>query len=185
MARKRKQIYAIILILGGIAFFVDRVFFRDSATTPSSALASPYSVQIEATPSQAVSNASSLLIPAIPFPQNLPPYDPRFSIRDIFAPFPSRPHTDSSRIPADKDRSDIEKDMRPSNSATFMSQHRLDAVLNGKRLKIAIIDGQWFRIGDILDGCKLRKLEGKKAYFTCHDGDAVLNLVITDVTILD
>lgn len=185
MSRKRKQLYALLLILGGLTFVVNRVILTNGAITPSSVVASPRPHPISLNKTQQVSDAPSNLLPALPFPQNLPPYDPRYSLRDIFTPFPKRSTTNPSLKSADKNRSDIEKDMRLSRSVIFTTQRRLDAVLNSARLNIAIIDGQWIRVGDMLDGCKLRKLEGTKAYFLCSDGDAVLNLVITDVTIPD
>lgn len=185
MSSKRKKMYGILLALGSIAFFVDRVLLTDSTTAPSKAVASPKSRRITPAVKEKKSNSASTSLPALAFPKNLPLYDSRFSMRDVFTPNPAWRTDQSSHLPTDKTRSDIDKNLRLSRSVIFMSQHRLDAILNSPRLKIVIIDGQWVRVGDMFDGCKLRKLEGEKIYFTCSDGEAVLNLVITDVTFPD
>lgn len=185
MTTKRKKIYTLLMLLGVIAFFMDRMLLSDSTTAPSKAVASPVYRRTTPVAKETVSENASISIPALAFPRNILTYDPRFSMRDIFSPYPKWQHEQSSLHSTDKARSDIEKNMRLSRSVIFMTQHKLNAILNGPDLKIAIIDGHWVRVGDTFDGCKLRKLEGEKIYFTCSDGEAVLNLVITDVTFPD
>lgn len=185
MTKKRKQLYAILLTLGGIAFVVDRVVLTTSISTPATAVAAQTANSPATQPTSSMRDDESLSIPELPFPKNLPPYDSRFAMRDIFAPPSTWTKINTLQDDADNDGSDIDRHTRPNRSDIFLSQHRLDAVLNGPRLKIAVVDGLWIRVGDTLDGCKFRKIEGTAAIFSCKDGNAILNLVITDVTFPD
>lgn len=185
MTRKRKQLYAIVLTLGGIAWVIDRVVLTTSLSTPAMAVASQTANPPTLQPSSSILDDESISIPELPFPKNLPPYDSRFTMRDIFAPPSVLSKINTLQDDADNDRSDIDRHAIPNRSDIFLSQHRLDAVLNGPRLKIAVVDGRWIRIGDTLDGCRFRKIEGTAAIFSCNDGNAILNLVITDVAFPD
>lgn len=63
---------------------------------------------------------------------------------------------------------------RGLDQAAFQAGHELGGVLDHERLKIAIIDGRWLRIGDKVDGCTLTRISGDTVCFECYDGEAVL-----------
>ena len=56
----------------------------------------------------------------------------------------------------------------------LMDHHTLNAVMDHEGLRIAVIDGQWLRAGDVLDGCTLRFVNGTDVRFDCANGEAVL-----------
>ncbi len=184
MTKKRKHLYAVILILGVIVIALDRVSQNPTISAPATAVAAsanhPNSPQDSVTP-----NHTNFSIPEMPFPENLPPFDNHFALRDIFVPPLARSKANLSNDDADNGRSDRDRHAGPLRSDVFSSHHSLNAILNGPRLKIAVIDEQWVHVGDILDGCKLQKIEGISAIFSCPDGSAILNLMSADSSIPD
>ena len=58
--------------------------------------------------------------------------------------------------------------------AEFIRRHELGGILFHEDLKIAVLDGRWMRIGELIDGCTLKKISGNTARFECYDGKAEL-----------
>ncbi len=176
MSRPKKPLYFAVMIVGGVALFVDRCVLSDDAATlrktPASARAdSPAPL---APPDENLE--TTLSIPELPFPRGLKPFDPATDMRDLFAPLPQDTDGDLNSSAPDKDRPLSAGGPGPLNSETFVAQHHLDGVMNDQRLKIAIVDGRWVRPGEKIDGCTLTKLEGTRVSFECSDGEAVLQL---------
>lgn len=181
---RRKRVYVGVIILAVAALAVDKFFLSEGqaaglsphgSTAPAEARGSvdrrPMSP--EAVP--------TVRIPEVPFPRGLEPLDPSAGvfIRDFFAP----PESALNRDPPD---SQTDKSGRNANQpdrhgrlgrSTFVSRHRLSGVLLDQRLKIAIVDGTWLRIGQSLNGCTLASVSGNEARFECYDGEAVLEII--------
>ncbi len=181
MASKTK-IYFALIAAGLVALVVDRCSFGASA--PASTAASevdPPAEDGESTPPAPRprpvpqhAGPSKLGVPELHFPRNLPAYDPAFEMRDVFA-----------RLDSDGEISDVGRTGKngsaKKNTAAdaigreaFHATHRIDAVMVQESLRIAVVDGRWMRVGDVVDQCTLIKIEGDCAVFQCHDGDTVL-----------
>jgi len=123
-------------------------------------------------------------IPELSFPRNLKPFDPSAPIRDIFAR-PQSVAVDTANGRSDQEESDAASDSPETSAkpggnqrigrAKFATQHRLEAVMIQQSLKIAIVDGRWMQVGDVVDGCTLSDISGESAVFRCRDGDARLS----------
>ena len=157
------------MVLGGAALVVDRCILTPSVTMPASVAASDVKSPARPPAAAAVPPDAPLSIPELPFPRGIPTWDPRAPIRDLFAP-----HSGGSAT--DKARSTSSEDAAKGTCVAFTKDHRLDAVLLQERLKIAIVDGVWVRIGESVDGCVLSEIVGNKVRFLCRDGDVVLTL---------
>lgn len=171
MTRKKKKTYAAILVVGMAALIVDRLMPGGGATTPETADASVPAIALALEGSSDASAGSANLIPSIPFPRQLPPAPLDRPIRDAFA----RPTVAGLKeVDATTASGDGE---RPLTASEFAAFHRLSAVMNEDDLQIAILDGRWMRLGDRVNGCRLDKLDGIRAVFTCESGEkAVLEV---------
>lgn len=120
--------------------------------------------------------AEAISVPELPFPRNLKPVEPTAAMRDIFA----RPISAATATANEDDGDGMggspkTGEKRPMGRATFMTEHRLEAVMINEGLRVAIVNGQWKQIGDCLDGCTLLDITGESAVFHCPDGDALLS----------
>jgi hypothetical protein len=178
MSRKRKRTYFAVMIVGGLALVVDRCVPSDGTLDPVAAVArvpgdspTPASARPGETPP-----ASS--IPELPFPRDIELYDPDSPIPDLFTPPESVLPRDATDGAAGKATQDGERNTSVVGAAraTFRLKHRLTGVLIDERLRIAIVDGMWVRVGQSLDGCVLSAVSGNQARFACHDGESVLEI---------
>ncbi|MGB2984558.1 MAG: hypothetical protein WBE26_01635 [Phycisphaerae bacterium] len=180
MSRQRKGAYLTLLAVGAAALAVDRWILTEGITEPDAAFALGAGGSAPVIASPPPEPTSTLSIPELPFPRGLEPLDQQGLARDLFAPPTLATDRDSS---TDKDQRETNGrgGARRANSATFVTQHRLNGVLVHQRLKIAIVDGAWVRIGELVDGCTLAAVSGNEARFQCHDAEAVLNVGETGI----
>jgi hypothetical protein len=179
ITRRKKQIYLAVTLVAVLALAVDRLVLTGASSTPQQAAAGPPQADdAPATASSLPADKPMLSIPELPFPKGLrPPYDPNGSIRDLFQP------PDLVRVGADADEPDKDDPGAPNagtpdymSATTFASEHRLEGVVVQQRLRIAVVDGVWMRIGKSLDGCTLTAIAGNSAEFSCGDGTVVLKV---------
>ncbi len=183
---RRKKVYVGVMIVAVAALAVDKFFLSEGqaaglsphgSTAPAEARGSVDRLPMspEAVP--------TVRIPEVPFPRGLEPLDPSAGvfIRDFFAPPESALNRDSADPQTDKSgRNATQPDSQGQVGRTaFVFRHRLSGVLLDQRLKIAIVDGTWVRIGQSLNGCTLKSVSGNKASFECYDGNAVLEIFST------
>ena len=170
MLNQKKRVYLGLMLFCALALIVDRVVLRDSATGPAVVAAG----QIPALPA---SPTPSLSIPELPFPQGIEPLDPTSEIRDLFTPPPLRRQNEMNAA-SDNDDSPTTAPNRTGQAPRdlFVTTHVLHAVMVNERLRIAIVDGQWRRIGESVDGCTLTDITGGEVRFECYDGTASLRL---------
>lgn len=171
---KKKRIYLGVIGLCGIALLVDRLVITQGASAPAEAFADVHGPNLK--PSDVGTGKKTVSIPELPFPPTLKPMDPAETIRDLFAP-PDNSGSSSRAGNARGRRGTGSKgDSSPTNRQAFLAGYHLKAVLDDPRLKIAIVDGLWVRVGQTVGGCRLTKVEGIRACFACSDGEAVLTL---------
>jgi len=176
MLHGKRRVYFAVMIFSGLALFVDRFVFSDNAATPEAANASFPGVAVQSTDLSVPVAQNAPAIPELPFPREVERFTFGSEIRDVFAP-PSAASSEKlgpygagedGLLPGDGARA------RGLDRASFEAQHELGGVLTHERLRIAIVDGRWLRIGDKLDGCTLTRVSGEAACFECHNGEAVL-----------
>jgi len=204
MTSSKKRTYLALMSVGAAALFVDRCVLTEGTPAPASAEEVPLlGVDAESqaptrpggptdqlrpdvpgrrTPSPFEKGglkgvaAEELSIPELPFPRNLNPYDPSAPIRDIFMRPPSAAVETADQAASDSPESAATSgEKQRIGRAAFAAQHRLDAIMIQQRLKIAILDGRWMQVGDVIDGCTLFVINGESAVFRCRDGDALLS----------
>ena len=174
MTGRKKQLYIALILLGGVALFVDRVFL--SAAGPQAALATTNPQSSSVKRQAPIAQASP--IPELHFPRQLPALDMNAALRDWFAP-PARPENqDEQGVSTDNGAPGEKQLVEPilSPKEAFAARHRLEGIVLQKGLKMAIVDGVWLRIGQEFGDCALRELSGRTAVFTCADGDVELTL---------
>jgi len=174
----RKKVYLIGIGVGFVALGIDRFMLPESATAPLEAEAAASGRAIIPDANSDVARAP---IPAVPFPKNLPAFDPTHDIRDVFL-------TPSDALAAQAGDRKGPKTGEPnqvSSAAEFAKQHTLNAVLDDQRLKIAVVDGRWMKVGDTFDDCRLTTISGTAAHFLCPYGEAVLDFSDPAVRIRD
>lgn len=167
MITARKRIYMVLLGVSALGLAIDRFVIPRGAEGASSAL------PVAAAPPQPDPLVQSVSIPGVPFPENIVSADPGRPIIDLFAPPALRGRggtdnqegTDAVPLPG-----------APSPADTFVTQHKLSAVLIDARLKIAVVDGHWVRVGETIDGCTLIGIEGQTVHFSCVDKDTSLTV---------
>lgn len=173
MKMTRRKTYLALLGLGGAALVVDRLLLTTPLAEPGEALAGE-SHDGESTPRdigvpQVVTPQG---IPELPFPGGLSAIGIDGSIHDLFTPPSRRADTKAAARPAG---ASCAPPGAPAHKA-FADSHRLDAILEEGDVHIAVVGGELLMPGGKIAGCVLRKLEGTKAYFSCEDGEAVLEL---------
>ncbi len=177
MDASKKKTYAVILILGGVALVVDRLILSESAAAPRMAVASGAAplANPPPTPDDNAEGPSPLAIPELPFPRGVARFSDESRLPDLFASPQER-----LRAARATDSNDVAREVMAARSslsrAAFEQAHRLDGVFIQQRLRIAVIDGQWSRIGQKIDGCTLEEIASREVRFACKDGVAVLTL---------
>jgi hypothetical protein len=183
ISRRRKRACFTVMVLAGLALAVDRLILTDVPTGAQSALARPTDAGSGETAFPSVAEAPMLSIPELPFPTGLEPtYDANRLIRDLFS-LPDVVRERMVTASADKVGANSEGHGSPEESsrAVFLLKHRLDGVVIQARLRIAIVDGVWMRIGQSLDGCALKVIAGNEVRFSCSDGDVSLTVNANDL----
>jgi hypothetical protein len=120
-----------------------------------------------------------LSVPELPFPRGAESFfEPAALSEDLFMPPPAIWVDDAVQAGTDKGESGLQGGNSPEKAtrAIFVSSHRLEAVIVEKRLRIAVVDGVWLRVGQSLDGCRLMDILGSEVRFGCKDGEAVLKV---------
>ena len=130
--------------------------------------------------------AATLSIPELPFPRGLAPFDPHAELRDLFEPPHLRPNGDATSSASDDPTADAEDVLGPdvSTCATFVTQNTLEGTLSDQRLKIAIVNGEFVRVGQTVGGCTLTSIAETEVRFKCRDGTVTLR-VDTDELLLE
>jgi hypothetical protein len=205
MMSSKKRTYVALMSVGAAALFVDRCVLTEGAPAPASAEETDLTTGDGESPESHRSGESAdqsrdrqgadhqsrerkradnpgkvaaeeLSIPELPFPRNLNPFDPSAPIRDIFArPQFAAMDTANEGASDSPERSGKPGEKQRIGRAAFAAQHRLDAIMIQQSLKIAILDGRWMQVGDVVDGCTLSDISGESAVFRCRDGDALLS----------
>lgn len=162
MMTSKKTLYAGLLLLGGLALFVDRFLLAGGVTplTPSSASAAP---PLALTGMVAPPDP----LPELPFPRNLPEISTP-SLRDPFVP--------PSHLAPPSPANEGSPDSGPSSRESLGARHALRGVIVSQGLKIAIINDQWLRVGETIEGCTLLDVIENEARFWCHDGGTALKV---------
>ncbi len=178
MSRRKRSTYLGVMLCVGIALIVDRCFLSNGTVEPAVAEAvekTPSAATISMSPSDV---APTLSMPELPFPRAVAVYNARLPIRDLFAPPEAVLNRNLHGTATDKNHpgfNPIEQRGRMGH-ATFVTLHRLNGVIAQERLKIAIVDEAWLRIGQSVDGCTLTAVSGDEVRFACHDGEAMLKV---------
>jgi hypothetical protein len=180
MSKRKQTIYLLIMALGGVAVLLDRCVLSRGVTTPSAASAgveivtppdpSTAPTRIHPAAPAEVEPDLQLAVPEVPFPRGLPLWDGREPLRDVFS------RTTNGLPDNDSSRSGQDGRAAPSACADFAGAHRLEAVLVQERLRIAVVNGRWLRVGETVDGCTLIEIVGENGRFRCRDGEIVLSL---------
>lgn len=176
MKMTRRKTYLALLGLGGAALVVDRFVLTTPLAEPWEALAGE-THEGESVPGDARGPqfGTPLGIPELPFPGGLSAIGLDGSIHDLFTPPSRRADTRATARPAG---ASCAPPSVPAHKA-FADSHRLEAILEEGDVHIAVVGGELLKPGGKIAGCVLRKLEGTKAYFSCEDGEAVLELSAT------
>lgn len=181
MSAGRKRVYLGVMVVGACALAVDRCVISDGVGNPSPAVASGSTAPSEVVLSQAIETGAEFSIPELPFPRGLEPFDQQSPIRDPFALPESILAAMTADSQTDKHGSSASGHQRLErlSSGAFSARHRLSGVLLQERLRIAVVDMAWVRIGQSLEGCRLTAVSGIEARFECYDGEAVLTVTNT------
>lgn len=179
MTSGKKKAYLGALVVTAVALAVDRCFLTDRAPRDAVAVERP-GAESPAEPdnvnSQKATEASS--IPQIPFPHGLEPFEPGSDLRDPF----DLPSSVRERVQAARRTDNEDPSMKTQARAgelsrvDFGAKHRLQGVVVHERLKIAIVNGRWLRLGQALDGCILTAVADNAARFDCFDGESILEV---------
>ncbi|MCK4659280.1 MAG: hypothetical protein KAV82_07125 [Phycisphaerae bacterium] len=176
MGKRKKQIYAGMLLVVGAGMVLDRITSAGN-TAPAAVLgASKAANRPGAKVSSKVApkgehDQAPTLSPA-GFPANLPAG--HAEKRDLFRlsavaqlavlKAPQTPeHSDNA--------SDSEPEEGPDKAALlieqFKAQHTLSAVMAGGEFKMAIVDGTPVEVGQLIGQCRLVRISGQVAVFQC------------------
>ncbi|MCH8966400.1 MAG: hypothetical protein IID43_01860 [Planctomycetes bacterium] len=170
MSHKRKRLYIALMVLAAAGFGVDRFVFSRSSTAPSVAMASSGVAAASVFPNISGNTDAALAIPELPFPRAVEGYSFGDDIQDIFTP----PGWEPNGSTKSGNRFRAARDSGPSGRAEFMRSHELGGILFHDNLKIAVLDGRWMRVGEMIDGCTLKNVSGSQVLFECYDGKAEL-----------
>ncbi|MCC7292053.1 MAG: hypothetical protein IT449_08345 [Phycisphaerales bacterium] len=165
-AQRKKLIYGAIIGAGLLVLLIDRLFLG-GATAPGEAVAADGApTEVAGQPGQPASLAGG--IPVLPFPRNLPPFNPQAdSERDVFASPLERQALQASSASAGADG---EGSADAPGVKEFVARHRLDGTIVGSRQKLAFVDGARLQIGAKVDGFTLVEIVSQGAVFR-RDGE--------------
>ena len=172
MTQKTKtRTYGVLIALALSALFVDRFLLGGQSAPVEASANEPTHAAVDRV---LALTPTGLSIPELPFPRNLPDTSDAPSSRDLFA-FPAKP--DPKPAPSGRgEERNANGALVLSDTATFIKEKHLDALLSNKSFQVAVVNGLWMRAGQSLDGCTLVRVEGTRAYFGCPDGTPVLDL---------
>lgn len=179
MLQGKKKLYFLVMILGGAALLVDRVFLSSSSEPDVAEAAATTTAGDKPASVEAVSpTPQAAPIPELNFPRQMPAYDVGALLRDWFEA-PKLPGVEQPQGATPDNGSPL--DLRaaiPLASAkeSFVANHRLDGIVINDNWQIAIVDSVWLRVGQAVDDCILSEVSGRTAVFACEDGDAQLTL---------
>lgn len=172
MDAKKKKTYGIVLLVGLGALLVDRFLVAEPSPVAARTVA-PAGATADAPDPIVKASSVTGRVAAAPFPRDLPAPEGIELLRDAFALTPAAREAmlgDSARLDAAAGpRAD-----RQSAALEFQKKHRLLAVMTGPDTRVAIVDDEWVRVGQAVDGCRLLEIMGQTALFECGDGRAEL-----------
>jgi hypothetical protein len=170
MSPKKKKTYFAVVLIGAFALVVNS--FVLSSDLAEAGL-TPYPAGAE---QEAPIAMSDLAIPELPFPQGIKSVDVAAEMPDLFSP--PKLMENGGTGDRDTDKLAIQKGSLSVpgrlSSGAFLAAHRLNGILVDERLKIAGIDGQWFRIRAVIDGCTLVHIAPREVVFECFDNEVTL-----------
>ena len=180
MTRGKQKVYGIIIGCGLSALAVDMIIRRlGAAPAPANA-----GVVSRRTTTPTVAAEESLNIPllaATRFPSLTTSGDAPASERDPFSLTPQTMLRLAPPAPVEPVSTVEVPELSPLGQ--FETNRTLSAVMRNGDSWIAIVDGVSVEPGQVVDGCVLREVRERSAWFTCPDGEAVLmlnDLVITN-----
>jgi len=176
---RKKRIYGAVLLVGLGALLVDRVFLTPPASAVASGGAAAEGVADASAYPESAADGPAVSVCAAPFPRGLPEGEGQGPPRDAFVLTAA-----ARRAMLGIEAGDAEffgpagrtKPQRGMTALEFQSAHGLSAVMSGPAARVAIVDGRWLRVGDVLDGCKLLAITGQSAVFACPNGKVVLSV---------
>ncbi|NOS99479.1 MAG: hypothetical protein HOP29_02505 [Phycisphaerales bacterium] len=176
MNRRKKIVYASVLIGGALLLLADRLFFGPG---PHSAEAAAGVRSLSALGVTTPTGPARSLVAAA-FPKGLPPRSPATMSRDVFQ------LTDRARDLlaglADDDGAGerVLAGRSGGNTVTpaiFQRDHKLAGVMRQGDEWVALVDDTWLGLGHKIDGCTLEAITGADATFVCPGGRAVLSAI--------
>lgn len=177
MSGRNKKNCLAVIGLCGVALAVDRMIPTGDLAMPVTAYASVSRPDLSTTDNELP------LIPKLPFPRAIRPWDDSAEFRDLFLPPKLRGVSRADGREGDKgeDGKSSNKSDKDMSRQAFASKHLLHAVLVDDSFRVAIVDGLWVREGQRFDGCILEHISGHTASFVCYDGNVALIAGLLDV----
>lgn len=171
MPRKKKQIYAAILVLAAALLLMDRALRGGSIQVASAAMArSLEALGVE------TSVQSGALVAAAPFPGPLPEKNIAEGLRNVFV-LNRRMRNRLLGLSEGSSSSASRGQAGLTPAAVFEREHRLSGTMVGDRVSFAIVDGAWLRVGDRLDNCQVTAITGTTVSWKCVDGLSTLSVI--------
>ena len=170
MKRNRIRLYLIFIGMGLVAVVVDRLVFRASEPThaqASLALIEDLEADIE---------EEELPLPAMPFPSSIKSWVGN-SFPDSFASPQARGLSPGSDGVAVQGGPQVSALHVQSTRLLFQQNHLLSGLAQVGELGVAIVNGKWVEVGDVVDGCELVGLGESSAKFLCRDGEVELSVM--------
>ena len=179
MTRRKQKTYATAVAVV-LAVLIGERWLRSPAggTTAAAKAADGPPSPAAATAPSTPAKGRGFSVEAAPFPATPAEQVPPSSARNLFAVADLvmgrlTPLPDPTLTTGDSDAAAV-----PDGAAGFPARHRLSAVLTGDKIVVAIVDGQWLRLGDAIDGCTLDEVKDMTAGFVCPDGTAQLTIEV-------
>lgn len=176
MKRKKKHLYAGVLLIGALALLADRLL-GPADTGPQPASAQQDRQALGAVTDELQPRPTNSIV-AAPFPGPLAEPTPGAPLRDVFE-LSQRVQDILNESTSDDPRRPGSKPNKPPpfDPQAFAGAHRLSAVMISGGVASALIDGRWVREGESLDPCVLTTLTGTTASFTCFGETVTLSVV--------
>lgn len=179
MTRRRKQLYAGVFACGAVAMAVDRLWLAGDAAVHLTSPSAPTAlVSAAAASSDDTAAGDAAAVPARPFPEGLPVFDPDYVFRDPFVPSVrvDARHARNGRTDKRGEQDPTDPQNPTRSAAAFSRDHRLRGVFVSPRLSIANLDGTWVHVGDEVDGCTVIEIGRTEITVDCSGERAVLVL---------